>query len=639
MLVKICRIGDSAPVVLAARELKKYLGMMDGSAEYALMSFPAYDPEIKGALWVGMDKSFPLPAVPEPELDDGIAISVSDCAGYVTGVNERAVLIAAYRFLRELGCAFIRPGDDGEIVPKADVRRAVSVSEVPSCRHRAICIEGAVSGDDVTELLKWMPKVGLNGYYTQFKVPKTFYDRWYSDHGNSISTADAFGLMNDSVAVLKERGMLYHAIGHGWTCEPFGVEGGGWYKHEGEIPESIRDYLAVVNGKREFWGGVPLNTNLCYSNPTVQDKMSSAVAEYAVSHPETDYIHVWLADGTNNHCECENCRKKRPADFYVQLLNRIGEKLTAAGSKAKVVFLIYVDLLWEPLTERLDDPDRFVLMFAPITRSYSAAISQSLTFDGELPDYVRNKNKMPKSVAENVARLRKWQENFKCDSFDFDYHYMWDVYKDIGGMSTASVMFEDMKSMHKIGLNGMVSCQCVRAFFPHGLGMNGMAAALWDENADYDAFANGYFSAAYGEDGALVRDYLTELTRLADPRYFRGETDAVMPSMLPDLEKAKKLVADFRSVIARNIDSADKTVALSFFYLSRHSELAELYLDMEAKLASGDADGAKAQLERVLEYSLSHENELHRVFDHHVFRRVIRDKIVKKLTERMANNA
>jgi hypothetical protein len=35
--------------------------------------------------------------------------------------------------------------------------------------------------------------------------------------------------------------------------------------------------------------------------------------------------------------------------------------------------LVYVDLLWEPLQENIRNPERFILMFAPITRTYSQA--------------------------------------------------------------------------------------------------------------------------------------------------------------------------------------------------------------------------------------------------------------------------
>jgi hypothetical protein len=60
----------------------------------------------------------------------------------------------------------------------------------------------------------------------------------------------------------------------------------------------------------------------------------------------------------------------RPADYYVILLNELDEALGHVGYPGKVVFLAYADLLWPPEVEQIHNPERFILMFAPITRSY-----------------------------------------------------------------------------------------------------------------------------------------------------------------------------------------------------------------------------------------------------------------------------
>jgi len=56
---------------------------------------------------------------------------------------------------------------------------------------------------------------------------------------------------------IATRDLLYHAVGHGWTCEPFGVPGLGWDAYEGPVPEEAKRAFALVNGKRELWGGIP----------------------------------------------------------------------------------------------------------------------------------------------------------------------------------------------------------------------------------------------------------------------------------------------------------------------------------------------------------------------------------------------
>ena len=95
------------------------------------------------------------------------------------------------------------------------------------------------------------------------------------------------------------------------------------------------------------------------------------MVEYCKNHPSVDYLHFWLADEALNQCECEKCAEKRPSDYYVDMLNMLDEKLSLAGIDTKIVFLIYVDLLFAPEKEKIKNPDRFTLMFAPINRWYS----------------------------------------------------------------------------------------------------------------------------------------------------------------------------------------------------------------------------------------------------------------------------
>ena len=621
--------------------LKKYLKMMDKSLEYILLSYNKYDNKCDDMLWLGLDDSFDVPEVKDPSLDDSVSINVNGGFGYISGSNERSILIGVYRYLRELGCAFVRPGEDGEIIPEVSLLDTnVIVFEAASYRHRSICIEGADSYDNINDFIKWMPKVGFNGFYNQFKVPFVFYDRWYlhkkNDHYKNkyqISVSDAYGLMNQSIYEIKKRSLLYHAVGHGWTCEPFGIEAVGWYNDNSVIDDNISKNFALVNGKREFWGGVPLNTNLCYSSKTVQERISSFVAEYSEKHNEVDYLHVWLADGSNNHCECDNCKKLLPSDYYVQLLNEIDKKLSEKNLSTKIVFLIYVDLLWAPIKERLNNPDRFVLMFAPITRTYSSDMVNCPSFKDELPKYSRNNNKMPSSVSENIAHLKNWQKEFLCDSFDFDYHLMWDHFKDIGQYDLAKVLFNDMCGLEKIGLNGMVSCQCIRSFFPHGLGMTAMASALWDKNADFDSVANKYFTDAFGKDGAMVCKYMKELSNLIEPSYLRGEYESTeQPELIYRFEQALKITEEFRDVINRNINTKNKTLSLSYRYLSVHNDFTKLFIQWEIDLASGELESADKSLDNLINYVKENEKVTQRVFDAYVFESTMakcKKKIIK----------
>ena len=383
------------------------------------------------------------------------------------------------------------------------------------------------------------------------------------------------------------------------------------------MPEKSKDYLALVGGKRELWGNIPLNTNLCYSNPKVRGTMSRAVADYCEKRPEVDFVQVWLADGVNNHCECPECAKKRPSDWYVEILNGIDAEMTARGLKAKVVFLMYCDLYWPPVESKLANPGRFVLMFAPITRTYSKSLADAGGFDEkDLSGYERNRCVMPRSVEENLARLRQWRKFFGGDSFDFDYHYMWDQHRDVAHMSMNRVLFDDMKALKKLGLNGMMSCQNQRVWLPSGFGMTAMAAVLWDGDADYGEVADRYFSDAFGEGGSAVRGYLEELSVLMCPEYIRGETEKVSEETARSFAAAAAHINGFAPVICRALASeTDPARKKSWAYLDWHARLCGTLIPaLKARAEGRDAD-AKPLFGAFRDLAYAAEPEIARALD------------------------
>lgn len=465
---------------------------------------------------------------------DTVDINVAGGCGYIGGTTPVAVLIAAYRFLFELGCRWTHPGAGGEHIPVRSLNAAdinVTVNETASRRHRGVCIEGGVSLEHTLQMIEFLPRVGMNSYFIQFFRPTVFFQRFYEHWHNptrepekkSVEEIEAYHAC--MVAEIKKRGLAHHAVGHGWTCVPFGVEGEGWHRlDETTLPKEYLDILAELNGERKPWNGVPLNSNLCYSRPDVRTRVATAVADYCEANPSVSALHLWLADGNNNNCECPACRNVRPSDHYVMLLNEVDELLTARGLDTKVVFLAYVDLLWAPEREVIKNPDRFLLMFAPITRTYSQTLREGAESAEAKPlPFTLNKLQFPKDVATNITYLNDWRKSFAGSGFIFDYHLMWDHLTDPGYTDVARTLFNDMKDLDVLGLDGMISCQLSRSAYPTGLPIYGMARALWDQNADFDAMADEYFAAEYGALAADVHAYLEGLTRLFDPPYLRGE--------------------------------------------------------------------------------------------------------------------
>ncbi len=620
--INISIINNNPTIVFSASELKKYLNRAKiGTASETDVSASSED-VIKLGLYSDFDIT---PNVKDITFDDSYKIEVYNGTGYIAGVNPRSVLLGVYRFLYELGCRWIRPGEDGEIIPEMVGKDlTVSLESAPSYRHRGICIEGAVSYENVYDIIDWAPKLGFNSYFIQFREGYAFFERWYNHLKNPYKTPEGFSVERSTEIVrslekeIKKRGLLYQAVGHGWTCEPFGIPGLSWAQRVDEVDPETEKYLAMVNGKRQIWGGVPLNTNLCYSNPEVRKIVINSIADYLTRHKAIDVLHFWLADGCNNQCECENCVKHSPTDFYVLMLNELDELLTEKGIDTKIVFLLYFELLWPPVEFRINNPDRFILMLAPITRTYSQSFSADYIPD-TIPEYKRNNISFPSSVAENLAFLNKWREVFKGDSFDFDYHFMWDHYYDPGQFETGRILNEDIKKLVSIGLNGFISCQVQRCFFPNGLGMTVLGKTLWDNSLAFEDIADEYFRVAYGADGDKVKEYLRRISAMFNPPLLRGDADRSDKKAHETYSQIEDFVRSFEPVIKSNMNHSDPALARSWDHLDFHSEFCIRYSKVIEARLSGDIEKTRKLWTELKDFMCRNEDRIQPVFDIYEF--------------------
>lgn len=587
MRLILAQIGDNKTIRLAVKELCRLIKTMDDRVVLDVRKYASKIPSVNNALWVGLDGSVELSDA------DRIYVSLQNGAGIISGSNERSVLMAAYRFMKELGCRYLYPGKEGEKIPKRRLDYcdfSAEVNETPSNAFRGICIEGDVGYEHVLNTIKWLPKVGMREFFTQFFTPGSFFRSYYekfSEQGlkNEMSNEDIDALVSSLTDEIEERGLIYHAVGHGWNCRPFGLDDSGWEIFEGEIDENTRGILAKIKGKREFYGGRPKNTQLCYSNPLVREKITDSIKDYCANNKKVDYLHFWLADEALNHCECEECVKKTPTDFYVDMLNLLDEKLTKAGIATKIVFLIYTDLLFAPEKSVIKNPDRFTLMFAPINRWYTQSYADvDLENLPELPVYERNKEFPRHHDALNVAYLKEWQKAFKGDSFVFDYHLMWHHHSDPGYYNIARFLHRDMTALGRIGLDGMISCQLLRSAFPTGLPQYAMAAGLWNKDSRFEDIEKEYFSAAFGEGGRKVRDYLREISDLFAKIFSRGTGEEFKRYAIGLCKEVKSLVGRFcEEYIAPN-----RECSKDLQYLEVHAELTDILADIYIAAFEGD---------------------------------------------------
>ena len=618
----------SDPVVdFAAEELKKYLSMMmPECGEVRVL----YDPGANEGFRLGLMKDLSLDgiAVADAELDDVLYIDCDCHGGIISGGNARSVLLAVYEYLRQNGCRWLMPGVDGEYIPTRNIA-PVKYSYKPSFRYRGSCIEGDVTQYIVSDFIDFLPKVGMNTFMMQFENPKPFYQRYYSADYNrenrpsdSISDRQAVQWKRLCEHEIEKRGLQLHDIGHGFTSLPFGID-----KRDGQSFEDIdpsltdlqRSYTAMIKGKRGVHSK-PVTTNFCMSNEKAREIVVDYIVDFSKAHRNVDYLHVWLADGTNNHCECEECQKKTPSDFYMMLMNEIDEKLTSEDLKTRIVFICYVDTFWAPLEERIKNSDRFTMLFAPIFRSYAYSMPGGRG-NTVLEPYKRNKNVFPPDRASSLDYLDEWKKVWDGSVIAFEYHFWRHYYYSISGIMQAKLLNEDVKLYKSNGINGIIECGSQRCFFPSGLQFYSYARSLFDIELEYAEIEEDYLSHAFGEDWRPIRDYLARLEEALPFAFFSRDEARKRPDGHFSAEAAEKcarirdITREGRELILSHVGSDHIVQTRAARLLERHADFCDLISDWMSAKARGEIEKA-AEFYAIARDSFGkYESELERYFD------------------------
>ncbi len=616
---------DNTVLAFAKEELEKYLKILNISADISLGLFEKHEINLE---------------LEDQTLDDAYVIEVNDTKGYILGSNERSVLLGVYRLFEELGVSWVRPGPNGTSYPENPIMKNLKIKEKAYQRHRTMCIEGAISFENVLDMIEWMPKVGFNGYFIQFEDALTFFQRWYKHlrnpykEGKPLTQDDIDQFMKKLVKEIKKRGLMLHRKGHGWHNLAFGMsEDPDLQPKPEEIPQSYLELCAMKDGKRELFNNSPFLTQLCYSNPVVINSLADAVADYAQKNTETDYIHYWLSDQLNNTCECDECTKKTCSDHYINIVNEITDRFVARNIKAKLVPLIYLNAIYVPKETELRNPQCVLFGFAPITRTFADTFPENFRRT-TAPEYELNNFKKPLDIDENLSHLYTWEQKYGGEYVDFDYHLMWDFMLDSGGERMAKVISTDIKNSKSLGLNGYISCQLQRNAFPTSLGMTVMAKTLWNNEADFEEIRTKLYNDTFGIGYAdKLKDYFATLSESFDFGILKEEKpcDDIL-AFKTGIEKAIKTMDDFADIINEHTQNENPCQQDSWKYLNYHREIYTLF----AKAIIARIDQKQYECDKLLAeaYDIGFKNEdfLQPVFDTFFFPQTVkyRFRLAKK---------
>ena len=648
-MLKINKIISCSVIDYAAEELKKYLRMMMpecGDVEIRL------DAEAKDGFILGLmrDLGLDLSDVENAELDDVIYIETDTRGGTIAGSNPRSVLIAVYEYLRQNGCEWLLPGVDGEYIPLKEIS-PVSYRHKPKMRYRGNCIEGATSQEVLLGFIELMPKLGLNSFMIQFRNPIEFFNRHYKHIRNDEERPPEEITKDMSIqwtrmleCEMDKRGIMLHSCGHGWNNDPFGIDSSLGWRHVDDslIPDEYRDCIAMVNGKRTFFRSPP-NTQFCMSSPRARGLFVNYVADYVASHGNTSHLHIWLADDRNNHCECDECVKRTPSDWYVILLNELDAELTRRDLDMHIVFIVYIDTTWAPLTEKIVNKDRFTLMIAPIYRDYDVSLGEPDPTLKKVP-YVRNKTPLIKSLQEFMLYFDDWRKMWQGDSFAFEYHFWKHHQFDLSGLQMAARLHQDARDYLSRGVNGIMQCGSQRGFTPNGFAFYTHARSLYDVSLSLEEITEKYYSIAYGEDWRLFYNGLKRLSDAVPYEYMCLDKALSRPyaykkpSMTAAIESLRRITKDIRELIRSHYNSEYRVRTVLVRLLEYYLEYVDLLSVALAHKSVGD-DGAARVAYEDIRLMLGRYESYYEKYDDHLQKTGFIRQIVETHSPKEINNS
>ena len=601
-MLTINKLVSTSAVDYAAEELKKYLRMMlPEGGDYTVR----YAPDAKDGYRLGLMQELGLDVsdVEDAELDDVIYIDCTARSGIIAGSNPRSVLLAVYEYLRRLGCRWLFPGVDGEIIPIIKDVPCVTYRHKASMRYRGWCNEGAEYQQNMLEAIDFLAKVGMNVFMMEFRIPTSYYNRYY-DHFHNTENRPEESVTFDTIlrwkrqceAELSKRGLQFHDIGHGWGTDAFGIDSsvrknGG--KNDAALTDEQRQYLALTEGRRQLRNDTPNYTQFCMGNEEAMEKVVKYVCDYAESHSNADYFHVWLGDG-NLHCTCERCRDTHPSDFYVKMLNMIDAELTRRKLTSRIVFIAYGSTIWPPEYEKLINQDRFTLLFAPISRSYTSSIPEVMAVEPIMP-YNREAPVLPSTVDGCFSYLDGWRKMWHGSNIAYEYHFWRHQYFDLGGTKLSRIVSEDVKKYLKNGVSGIIEDGSQRSFFPTALTFYTYARTLFDTSLSYEEILEDCFSHLFGEGWREFYSYLDELSDAFDFEYISAKKSSnpeigrhYNPDIAKQLSRVREITARGRELIKKHYTLPERTMTYAVRLLELHADYADLLADAVAAKAVGD---------------------------------------------------
>ena len=528
----------SPTVRAAAQELSTYLAKISGTkVPMATEDQPTTGTRINVGATQAVRKSLPAGFLGD---DERVWIEAGAEGINICGGSDRGTLFGVYRFLEKLGCRWLTPEPENELVPHRD-----TIFVDPFRLDTRPAFTWRLFSSKTPESERWGLKLGMNGFF-------------------AAETAATNGAC------------IY------WPCNIQGVH--AFYQI---IP--AKRYFATHPEWNPLQGGKRLPTNvhgcqLCVTAPGLADEFATNVIHAFDADPGTPLVSISPNDG-RGWCTCEAClaldrklcggrtikqglAKEQPfmGDRVFWFANEVADRVAPKYPDKKLLVLAYINYAEPPDTIR----PKFNIV--PFLCHYAPA------------DYSRPIND-PASEANRQFNdlLKRWM-NISPNLMIYDY-----VSKSMWWRLPRPVLHNfaaDVKYLHELGVRRYY-CQSSLSDWPlDGPLYYVIAKLLWDPSSDPNAIAREWVDGMFGPAAPAMTDFYAEvetaIRKTGKPYSDNPRTQAAglydhaaLNRAMAAIERAEAM-AKSDEAVARHVAEVATTYRYGYWMIESFEQLATL---------------------------------------------------------------
>lgn len=242
---------------------------------------------------------------------DGYLIDIKKDEIKIASPMERGVLYGVYALLKMLGCYFIFPKKEQEVVPQHDFFTLEEMHTVynPLLEYRGMCLYQTMHST-LQETLDTVDYMAKNNYNLLLTSMERKDDTIGNCHGILYCEIE-----QELLPALQERGIEIDMSEHSTD----------YFFPREELFQKHPEWFSLIEGKR-------ISGQICYSNKDAVEEYTKAFVRFAQQHDEFSFLGTWPLDG-GGYCQCEKCQDPL-------LLYRVNQKIAAAVKKVQPDLII-----------------------------------------------------------------------------------------------------------------------------------------------------------------------------------------------------------------------------------------------------------------------------------------------------------